>query len=142
MSKEENKAIVTRMYEEIHNNGNLNKAEELVTSDFVDRTPAMPDMPKGPEGVKLLFGTLRSAFPDLHTTVEDMVSEDDRVVARLTMRGTHKGEFMGIPATGKEISISGIDIVRLSKGKVAERWGVADIAGMMQQLGVGPTPGQ
>jgi steroid delta-isomerase-like uncharacterized protein len=136
MSKEENKAVVSRMYEELHNNGNLEKAEEFVTSDFVDHNPADPNMPRGPEGVRKVFGMFHSAFPDFHTTVEDIISEDDRVVSRLTMHGTHNGEFMGIPATGKEINVPVIDIIRMSKGKAVERWGVADIAGMMQQMGV------
>lgn len=136
MSEEENKAIIARMYEEIHNKGNLDRADEIVTSDFVDHNPPDPNIPKGPEGLRQVFGMFRSAFPDFHTTIEDMISEGDRVVTRLTMHGTHKGEFMGIPATGKKISVPVIDIIRLSDGKAVERWGVEDIAGMMQQLGV------
>lgn len=136
MSKEENKNLITRMYEEIHNKGNLDIAGEFVTSDFVDHNPPDPNTPTGPEGVKHVFGMFRSAFPDFHATVEDMISEGDRVVTRLTMHGTHKGEFMGIPATGKEINVPVIDIIRLSRGKAVERWGVEDIMGMMQQLGV------
>jgi steroid delta-isomerase-like uncharacterized protein len=136
MSNKENKAFAARMYEEIHNKGNLEKAEEFVTPDFVDHNPADPNMPKGPDGVRHVFGMFRSAFPDFHTTVEDIIADEDRVVSRVTMHGTHKGEFMGIPATGKEVSIPVIDIMRISNGKAAERWGVADVAGMMQQLGV------
>jgi steroid delta-isomerase-like uncharacterized protein len=136
MSNKENKDIVTRMYQEIHNKGNLDTADKFVTSDFVDHNPPDPNIPKGPEGLRQVFGMFRSAFPDFHTTIEDMISEDDKVVSRITMHGTHKGEFMGIPATGKEISVPVIDIIRISKGKAVERWGVEDIAGMMQQLGV------
>ena len=136
MSKEENKAVISRMYEEIHNKGNLEKVEEFVTSDFVDHNPVDLNMPKGPEGLRQVFGMFHSAFPDFSTTVEDIITEEDRVVSRLTMHGTHKGEFMGIPATGKKIHVPVIDIIRLSKGKAVERWGVADVAGMMQQLGV------
>ncbi len=136
MPKEGNKTIVSRMYEEIHNKGNLDNAHEFVSADFVDHNPPDPNTPKGPEGIKHVFGMFRSAFPDFHTTVEDMISEGDRVVTRLTMHGTHKGEFMGIPATGKEINVPVIDIIRLSRGKAVERWGLEDINGMMHQLGV------
>ncbi|UCG69835.1 MAG: ester cyclase, partial [Thermoplasmata archaeon] len=111
-------------------------AHEFVTADFVDHNPPDPNIPKGVEGLKQTFTMFRSAFPDFHATVEDMISEGDRVVTRLTMHGTHKGEFMGIPATGPEIHVPVIDIIRLSNGKAVERWGVEDIAGMMQQLGV------
>jgi steroid delta-isomerase-like uncharacterized protein len=128
------------MYEEIHNKGNLEKAEEFVTSDFVDHNPVDPNMPRGPEGLKQTFGLIHSAFSDFHTTVEDIITEDDRVVSRLTMQGKHSGEFLGIPATGKEVNVPVIDIIRLSKGKAVERWGVVDIAGMMQQLGVSEPP--
>jgi steroid delta-isomerase-like uncharacterized protein len=142
MTVEENKAIVRRMYEEIHNKGNMATADELVASNFIDHNPPGPGIPPGPEGIKQIFGMLRSAFPDFHTTVEDMIAEGDRVVARLTITGTHKGEFMGIPPTGKQVSMEVIDITRLAQGKAVERWGQGDMLGLMQQLGVIPPPGQ
>ena len=79
MSKEENKNLVSRMYEEIHNKGNLDTTDKFVTSDFVDHNPVDPRMPKGPEGIRQVFGMFHSAFPDFHATVEDMITEGDTV---------------------------------------------------------------
>ncbi len=142
MSVEENKAILRRGYEEIHNKGNLAAVDELIATNFVDHDPLNAGLPPGPQGVKEGFAMLRAAFPDLHVTVEDMIAEGDKVVARLTMRGTHKGELMGIPATGKQIAVAVIDIIRFAGGKGVEHWNVIDNLGMMQQLGVVPPPGQ
>ncbi len=89
-----------------------------------------------------LITTFLGAFPDLQVTVEDLIAEGDKVVGRLTVTGTHQGELMGIPATGKKVSFSEIHIVRISNGKVVEHWEVADIMSMMQQLGVVQPPGQ
>ncbi|MFQ6116758.1 MAG: ester cyclase [Candidatus Bipolaricaulia bacterium] len=141
MSVEENKALVRRVYEEVHNKGNLDAADELLASDFVDHNPFGPNVPPGPEGIKQEFTVFRRAFPDLNATIEEIIAEGDKVVTRLTIRGTHKGEFMGIAATGKQMILSVIDIVRISGGKVAERWGVEDNLGLMRQLGVVPPPG-
>jgi steroid delta-isomerase-like uncharacterized protein len=142
MSVAENKAILRRLYEEIHNKGNMAVADELIAADFVNHNVPSPEIPPGPEGVKQIFTMFRHAFPDFNVTVEDMVAEGDKVVARLTVRGTHKGEFMGIAPTGKQITISVIDIARIASGKIVERWGAEDNLGMMQQLGVVPPPGQ
>jgi steroid delta-isomerase-like uncharacterized protein len=141
MSIEENKAIVRRLYEEVHNKGNFVVADELVATNFIDHNASSPEIPPGPEGVKQTFTTFHNAFPDFNVTVEDMVAERDKVVARLTIRGTHKGEFMGIAPTGKQVAIEVIDITRVAEGKIVERWGQADMLGMMQQLGVIPPPG-
>ena len=84
----------------------------------------------------------RGAFPDSHFTVEDMVAEGDKVVTRKTFHGTHEGEFMGIPPSGRSVSMGLIDIVRISEGRVVEHWSEGDSLGMMQQLGVIPRPGQ
>jgi steroid delta-isomerase-like uncharacterized protein len=85
---------------------------------------------------------IRAAFPDGRTTIDDIIAEGDKVVVRATMKGTHKGEFMGIPATGKQVTISGIDVTRFVNGKSTEHWGQWDTLGMMQQVGVVPPPGQ
>ncbi len=139
MSVEENKALVRRVYEEIHNKGNFAAVDELVAINFIDHN-APPEISPGPEGIKQTFTMFRNAFPDLNVTVEDMIAEGDKVVARITLRGTHKGEFMGIAPTGKQIKLATIDIVRIAGGKIAERWGVGDNLGMMEQLGVIPAP--
>jgi predicted ester cyclase len=141
MSTEDNKAITRRMYEEIHNKANLAAADALIAANFVDHNAPEPGIPGGPEGVKQTFSIFHAAFPDFSTTVEDMIAEGDKVVARLTMRGAHKGELMGIAPTGKQVTIGVIDVVRITGGKIAERWGQEDMLGMMQQLGVVPTPG-
>lgn len=138
---EENKAIVRRFYEEFANQGILSVAEELVAPDFVDHNPPGPDFAPGLEGLKQVFTMFRSAFPDMILTVEDQIAEGDKVVTRLTSRGTHKGELMGVPPTGKTITIGLIDIFRVEGGQLAEHWGESDTMGMMQQLGVVPSPG-
>jgi len=138
MSAEGNKALVRRVYEEIHNKGNLDAADELVSASFINHN-APPGMPPGPEGIKRVFTMFRSAFPDLNVTVEDMVAEGDKVVARLTLRGTHQREFMGLAPTGKQVTLSVIDIARIAGGKIVERWGVEDMLGLLQQLGAIPS---
>ena len=142
MSTEGNKAILRRGYEEIHNKGNLAAIDELVASDYVEHSPGAPGLPPGLEGVKQTFTMFRTAFPDFHVTVEDMVAEGDKVVARLTMSGTHKGEFAGIGPTGKQITVAVIDIMRFVGGKAVEHWNIVDNLEIMQQLGVVPPPGQ
>ena len=142
MSIEENKATVRRMYEEIHSKGNWAAAEELVGANFIDHNPPAPGLPSGPEGIKQTLDMFRKAFPDLQATIEDTVAEGDKVVARITMSGTHQGEIMGIAPTGKQVKIGVIDILRIANNKVTERWGQEDLLGMMQQLGVVPPPGQ
>lgn len=139
---EENKAIIRRFFEEFVNKGDESVVDELIAEDIVDRDPQAPNIPPGPKGVKQLFADRRLAFPDLSVTVEDLVAEGDKVVHRSTVTGTHKGEFMGIPPTGKPISFGSIAIFRIEDGKIVERWGEADVMGMMQQLGVIPTPGE
>lgn len=141
MSTEQNKAVFRRMVDEVFNRGNIAVVDEIMTPDFMEREELPPGFPPGREGVKLLTQMLRSAFPDFKATIEDTLAEGDRVMIRMTWSGTQQGEFMGIPPTGKRMSIQVIDIVRLSNGKVAEHWGVMDSMGMMQQLGAIPAPG-
>ena len=137
MSAEVNKAVVRRFYEEVFNQKNLDALDELCTADCIDHNP-MPEQGPGLEGVKHVFKLFCTAFSDLQIQVEDMIAEGDKVVASMTGRGTHTGDLMGIAPTGKEITITGIDIFRITNGKVVERWGNSDDLGMMQQLGVIP----
>ena len=139
MSVEENKAIELRFLEEVVNKGNLAVIDELVATDFVDHT-APPGLAPDREGYKQFFAMSRSAFPDMHSTLEDMFAEGDKVVQRFTVRGTHKGEWMGIPPTNKRMEIGGIAIHRLAGGKIVEDWANMDMLGAMQQLGVVPPP--
>ena len=142
MSTEQNKALARQMVEEIFNRGNIGRADEFLTPDFVEREELPPGIPRDREGVKQLTAMLHGAFPDFRATIDDMVAEGDKVVMRMTWRGTHKGEFMGIPPTGKSVSFGEISILRFAEGMNAEFWGQTDSMGMMQQLGVIPAPGQ
>ena len=138
MSTEENKAIVRRFFEEGPSKGNLSIADELLSPDFVIHVP-LPASP-GIEGINEVITTCRAAFEHLNVTIEDMIAEGNNVVARFTARGIHKGNFMGLPATGKPITMTGIEIFRIKDGKIIELWGEANLLGLMQQLGIIPTP--
>ncbi len=141
MSVEENKVIELRFFEEVVNKGNLAVIDELVAPNFVQHD-APPGITADREGMKQFFAMHLSAFPDFHSTLEDMFAEGDKVVQRFTARGTHKGEFMGIPPTDKQVTITGIAIHRITGGKIVEDWTNMDMLGAMQQLGVIPPPGQ
>ena len=140
MSSEQNKAVAQRFYDQVWNRGDMAVADELFTADTVDHA-SPPGFPSGIAGVKQVFGMYRGAFPDLAITIEDMIADGDKVVARWTSRGTHRGDLMGIPPTGKQVTITGIDIFRFEGGKIAEHWANFDMLGMMQQIGVAPSPG-
>ena len=138
---EDNKALNRRFVEEVINQGNIEAIDELIDPGVVDHA-APPGVPTGREGAKQFFAIVRSAFPDLHHTIEDMIAEGDKVVMRSTWSGTHQGEFMGIPATGRRVRVSAIDISRVADGRIVEHWEQSDALGLMQQLGVIPPPEQ
>jgi steroid delta-isomerase-like uncharacterized protein len=140
MSTEANKSLVRRLTE-ASNSGNLAVYDELLADSFVDRS-APPGFPNDREGQKQFAMMLNVGFPDANQTIDELIAEGDKVVMRWTGRGTNQGEFMGMPATGKPVTVTGIDIYRLEGDKIVEHWGEWDMMGMMQQLGVGPTPGQ
>ena len=141
MSLEENKAIELRFLEEVVNKGNLDVIDELCAANFVDHT-ALPGVAPDREGYKQFFAMSRSALPDFHSTLEDLIAEGDKVAERFTARGTHKGEWMGIAPTGKQVTVQGIAIHRITDGKIVENWANMDMLGVMVQLGVVPPPGQ
>jgi steroid delta-isomerase-like uncharacterized protein len=141
MSTEENKALVRRFVDEAQSRGNVDAIDELCSPEFVNHS-APPGVPSNREGIKQVTAMFRQAFPDSYFTVEDMVAEGDKVATRKTFHGTHQGEFMGISPTGHQVSIGLIDIVRIADGKVVEHLSMGDNLGMMQQLGVIPTPEQ
>jgi len=136
---EENKAIGRRAFEEVWSQGKLDVIDEILTADFVGHIAGSPGI-QGPESYKQFATMYRTAFPDLKFTVEDQIAEGDKVVNRWTFTGTHKGELMGIPPTG--IQVTGIDIYRIAGGKILEAWVNGDALGMWQQLGAVPKPGQ
>ena len=141
MSIEANKTLVRRGWEEIWNKGNLSIADEQYAPNYILHMPDNPDM-HGPVGHSQVVMMYRTAFPDLHFTIEDQIAEGDKVVNRVTARGTHQGELMGIPPTGKQMTVSGITIDRVAGGKLVESWATWDFLGLMQQLGVIPAPGE
>ena len=140
MSVEENKALVRR-WVDLWNTGNLDAVGEFVTPDYVRHDPNGPEV-RGPEAERQLVAMYLAAFPDLRFTVEHLVAEEDNVLARLTARGTHRGELLGIPPTGKQVTVAVMDLFRLAGGKIAEQWVAMDALGLLQQLGAVPGPAQ
>lgn len=135
----ENEALVWEAVEAF-NRGDMDAVDRLFTDGYVDHDPSRAGLPPGPEGIRLAWSMMRAAFPDLQVTIEDVISEGDKVAVRGAIHGTHRGELMGIPPTGKRVTISLIDINLIENGKIVERWSQADMLGMMQQLGVVPQP--
>jgi steroid delta-isomerase-like uncharacterized protein len=142
MSAEEIKEVYRRYTEEIWNKGRDDVIEEVVSPDLAIYYPAFPEPIRGIEGLKQFRATFQNAFPDLQFTLDDLVAEDDRVGVRWTGTGTHQGELMGIPPTGKRVTIQGMSWGRVQDGKLVENRIFSDDLGMMQQLGVIPAPGQ
>lgn len=140
MSKEQNKALLSRMIQEVFSKGKTSLIDELFAPGFVEHEELPPGIPPGREGVKQIVSLFRSAFPDLKVEIDDTIADGDKVVIRSTWSGTHKGEFMGIPPTGKSVSFGVIDIVRFAGGKAVEHWGQMDSMRMMQQLGAVSRP--
>ena len=135
-----NKDLMDRFYAEVVNGGKLDVIDELLAPDFVEHEE-VPGLPKDREGVKQFFGMFRAAFPDVTFTVEAAIAENDLVAARVTIRGTHQGEFMGIPATGRAVEFQAMDLVQFADGAATAHWGVTDMVAMLTQLGVMPEPG-
>lgn len=138
MSVEENKALIRRGFEEGINGGNDAVFDEVISPDYVNHD--MPTTASGAESFKQVIGMFRAAFPDLRVEVEDVIGEGDMVSTRGTMRGTHDGEFMGVPATGSSVTVSYIDIWRVEDGKAVENWVQMDMMGLMGQIGAIPAP--
>lgn len=136
----DNKATFAR-FQEAMSSGDWevmsNTIDELVKPDAVIRTP-LPSEATGAALLKEVFATLHRAYPDLRITIEDQIAEGDKVAIRNTVRGTHLGEYMGVPPTGKSVTYNEIFIARFEDGRVAETWGVVDVLSQMRQLGVLP----
>ena len=134
MLTEENKAIVRRVIEELVNKGNLAIADEVLATNYIYHFPTH-DI-KGPEGFKEFIGTMRTAFPDLHVTIDDLIAERDTVAALFTMRGTFKGELMGIAPTGRQLTFTDAVFVRFENGKEVEATAYANMLSFNEQLGI------
>ncbi|MQY34610.1 hypothetical protein SRB17_25800 [Streptomyces sp. RB17] len=135
MSQQTNIAAQTAFAEAVCD-GRLDALEQIVAPGSIDHDPG-PGQAPGPEGYKALFGELRAAFPDLHVAVDHLMATDDELAFAYTITGTHRGQLMGHPPTGKTVSYRGMQISRFdSDGKLIERWGSSDQLGMLRQLGL------
>jgi steroid delta-isomerase-like uncharacterized protein len=139
MSTSDNKNVIRMFIDEILNQGRLERADELVLEDFVELDP-LPGQSQGREGLIAVIRQMRSSFPDMHWRVEEMIAEGEKVTTRFTWMGTQQGPFLGIPPTGRHITVKGVVIDRLVGGKMADSRILMDTLGMMQQLGAIPTP--
>ena len=140
MSAEENKAASRRFYEEVINQKQLAVLDEVAGDNYLSHD-LPPGLPSGREGLKVFISVFHAAFPDGHLTIDQMIAEGDTVATRLTFRGTHTGEFQGIPPTGKQVTIPALDMARFVNGKLVEHWGGPNQMSLLQQLGVIPSMG-
>jgi steroid delta-isomerase-like uncharacterized protein len=139
-ASDNNKKVLRRFYNEVVNAGNIDLIDELLADDFVEHEE-VPGLPADREGVKQFFGMMRAAFPDVTFTAEQMLAEGDTVAARATIRGTHQGEFMGVPATGRPVEFQATDFVSFRNGTATAHWGTTDMVALLTQLGAIEPPG-
>jgi steroid delta-isomerase-like uncharacterized protein len=132
----ENEALVRRFFEDLCNGRQQDVADEIVAGDYVSHGPQAPPA-EGPEGVKARVAVYQESL-DGHWDVQEVFSAGDRVVARWTGSGTHEGELMGVPPTGRPIAVEAISVFRIADGKIAEEWTVWDALGLLQQVGAVP----
>ena len=142
MSTEATKAVVHRFFEELINQGQLEVADEIYTADYANYLPGAPEPLRGAEAEKAYVAAWRGAFPDAVMTIEQLVVDGDTAAVRSTFRGTQRGEFNGIPPTGKAATMAVANFLRVRDGKIAENRPIFDALSLMQQLGVVPAPGQ
>ena len=142
MSSMESKRVVGRYLEEVINGRRLDGADELLTPDFAIDHAGLPGTVRTPAGFKGMIGAFFAAFPDLRATVEEMIGEGDTVAVRLTWRGTHRGEFNGIPASGRAFTVTGSAMYHLRDDQIARAWAELDVHALLQQLSAVPTPTQ
>ncbi len=138
----DNKAVVRRLYEEVWNKRKLDVIKEIISPSHALHAPNISGSSIGPEAYKRNVLVFLAGYPDLHWTIEDTIAEKDKVVACWTISGTHKGDFMGIAATNKKVSVDGITIHHLAGGKIMDSHSNWDALGMMQQLGAVPAVGK
>ena len=138
-TENENIAIVRKFFEVGPSKGDLAAADAILAPEFSLHTP-LPTPGPGIEAMNNVITTCRAAFQGLNVTIDDIMADGDKITARFTARGMHKGEFMGLPPTGKAITMTGIEIFRVKEGKITELWGEANLMGLMQQLGILPVP--
>jgi steroid delta-isomerase-like uncharacterized protein len=139
LSTQENTTVVRRFAEEVITRGDIDSAAQFVWDDVVEQVP-FPGQGPGLEGLKDILRSMRSAFPDLNFAIVEQVAEGDKVASRFEWTGTHQGEFLGVPATGRQVRVWGIVIDRLQEGRIKETRIIMDTLGLMMQLGVFPVP--
>ena len=137
MTKQDNLAVQQKFGSAV-NSGQLELLRDVIAADVVDHDPA-PDQGAGPEGYIRMFAALQASFPDLAVSVDQIVTDDDKIAIAYTMTGTQKGEFLGIAPTGRKIRARGVQIARFQDGKMVERWGSSDQLGILQQIGARAT---
>ena len=140
LSESQNIAALDRFVEAVINQGKYDVCDEIVEENFVELDP-LPGQQQGREGLKDVIRMLRTGFPDIHWVVEETIASGEKVVSRFKWTGTHHGEFLGIPASGRKVVVPGVVIDRLQNGKMADSRILMDTMGMMQQLGMIPGPG-
>jgi steroid delta-isomerase-like uncharacterized protein len=133
---EQNKTLARRWFEDLYSRGDLDAANEILSAGFVDHLTHGDE--RGLEELKRYITMYRTAFPDIHDTVEQLVAEGDKVVVRWTSRGTHQGEFMGVAPTGRHVTFTGMRLFRIAENKIAESWVNIDERGLQEQLGTAP----
>jgi predicted ester cyclase len=140
MPMEESKKLIRRFYTEVVGGGDYSNLGSFVANDYVDHNAA--EGGRGPEVVRTHLEAIRRTLPDFTVQIENVFAEGDYVITRVTGRGTHLGEWMGIKPTGREVRLKGINIDRVEGGRIAEHWGEADTIGMLVQMGVDPFVGR
>jgi steroid delta-isomerase-like uncharacterized protein len=139
LTTEQNAAIVRRFVEEVISRGDIDSAARYVWEDVVEQVP-LPGQGPGLDGLKDILRAMRAGFPDLNFSIKEQISEGDKVVSRFEWTGTHRGEFLGVPATGRRVSVWGMVIDRLEDGRIKDTRIIMDTLGLMTQLGVFPPP--
>ena len=142
MSTEQNKATARRWFLDIIAQGQLAVADEVFAANHIIHDPHAPPggWPNGPEGLKTVASVFGGGFGDWNITLEDQIAEGDKVTIRWTSRGTHTGEFQGMPPTGRQMTMTAMTLARIANGKIVEAWTETDTLGMLQQLGAIPAP--
>lgn len=134
----QNKQLVQAFIQELFSKGDLEAVDRYLDPGFVNHDPPFPGAPDGPDGMRVAASAYRQALPDWHSDVEQLVAEADIVVEVFTASGTHRAELMGVPATGKTLTLRGVNIFRIEDGRIVERWGRLDQLAVLQQLGLLP----
>ena len=139
MSTQENARVVRRFTEEVITQGDIDSAAQFVWDDVVEQVP-FPGQGPGLEGLKAVLRSMRTAFPDLNFAIQEQIAEGDKVASRFEWTGTHQQEFLGVPATGRQVRVWGIVIDRMEGGRIKDTRIIMDTLGLMTQLGVFPSP--